>query len=913
MPEIVIDLDGERDAYAVRKSEDLVHPMELEQLQTMLKKSVHSAKKYAREYDQDNDSKVMLRRRHDTIMLAGVRGCGKTTFMLSALNYIEKKLQGEEFVNGIESMGIIDPTLIEEKVHIFVNIISKVREVVNDKAKIQNCFLEDNETSRNYKKWEQSFRKLAEGLPSINGVGSDGFGDDAWLDSEFVMNKGVQRAHAANTLEKNFHDYIRNSLKFINKDAFILCFDDIDTHFEKGWPVLEVIHKYLTTPQFVTILSGDLQLYSYLIRQKQWDNFSDKILQMEARFRGERLPFKNTVAHLEEQYLLKILKPERRIFLSSLYQKAKDLDFPISVKKKDGSKEPLHEYYLNILKTQGITSSSQQQTCYRFLSSLPIRTQKQLLHAFDSSPDKIVHSILDVFWSDLSENNVEVSRLRNVPQYIVPDILTYLVKNSILNEGYTLVPVFSDQLVNGAQYALGSLISTRITKEPALIFDYWIRVALTRELGSIWGDNVDKGNKGPSIQDLIIQCSMEQGRSTRYVARLATSYIRAAHEKDVKGGYESNSWHGTLPLLGLATKDKGSSGYQDRIDAILDEINIQSPVVALIGRLPLSGATNHNGQTLPIYSFYNLLGVLGELVNATQGISREEAFNITFEILRKNAQFREYPIPKWASKVSEDSGDSNLEFIEDEQGEINRDDCTEFVEAFVDWVQATDQLVVSASVLGKMFTRFFYTMNDMDKTLPKETMLGEWMHRLVIAFLNSVLVVESLEQSISTNLSLSLLNPRTENTIFVNNLKKLNSKSDDLNADSIMCSKWILSCPIWQFFLKEEIIELTDFLKNTKKLSVTSGFLCEKLNKVAIKRKNPIKTPTVKFNLTSKSHIDTAKKVLSDNDLSPTHLESANINDLKDLFKKELATQFDMSRFSIRSVQGIIKRILQES
>ncbi|MCD8079453.1 MAG: hypothetical protein LUF04_03295 [Bacteroides sp.] len=57
-----------------------------------------------------------------------------------------------------------------------------------------------------------------------------------------------------------------------------MAFDDVDTDFAKGWPVMETIRKYLTSPQLITILSGDINLYTLLIRKKQWENFGKPLL-----------------------------------------------------------------------------------------------------------------------------------------------------------------------------------------------------------------------------------------------------------------------------------------------------------------------------------------------------------------------------------------------------------------------------------------------------------------------------------------------------------------------------------------------------------------------------------------------------------------------------------------------------------
>ncbi|MBF0377672.1 MAG: hypothetical protein HQK72_09330 [Desulfamplus sp.] len=865
MNKIVINLDDERDAYAVSKVEELIHPKEFDQLKEMLQKSVELAEKYPEDMKKVESFKRIPVRRHDTIMLAGVRGCGKTTFMLSALNFIENGIDGNKFVDGVETLGIIDPTLIEDKVHIFVNIISKVKEIITQKAKIQNCFSEENRFFPKYKEWQKSFKKLAEGLPSINGVGSNGFNNEEWLDSEFVMEKGVQRAHAANTLEKNFHEYIHCSLEFIGKKAFILCFDDIDTHFEKGWPVLEVIHKYLTTPQLITILSGDPHLYSILIRQKQWENFSNKLLNMESQSKDGKISFQDTVAHLEEQYYLKILKPEHRIFLSSLYQKGQESNYQIYVRSKkqnegeqeSGAKKRLDQHYYKILKKLGIASFSQQQTCYRFLASLPIRTQKQFLYAFDNAPDEIIRNISYIFWSDLSEKSVDVSNLRNSPHHIIIYALNYLVKNRILTEGYTFIPLFSDQIANGVQFTLSALITSQIKIQPSLIFDYWVRIALSHELAPLFENQVDKNNSSPSIDNFILHCAMGEQRSSRYITRRATSYIRAYCGFNSKTSYDNKSWHGTLPLFGLAGKsNKDTSKLAARIDRVIDGISIKSPLAGIIAQLPLSGVTDHRNYTLPVYSFYNLLGTLGEIIDVvtTKGIEKESIAEEEIKrVFRENAHFREFPVPSWFKSTAgtANATDSVLDDEPEEESDFQSGAIPEEFEGFINkielWVENGLNLVVSPSVLGKIFTRFFYTMNTMDEKLARETRLGEWIHRMVVAFLNSVLIVEASDDPITikklSNKTLSLLNPIKTDNIFTDNLTKLNTAKINSANDTLKFSKWILSCPIWPFFLKEKIQIFEDFLsptteaiqKNRKKWISDGTIIYDSLNTVVIK------------------------------------------------------------------------------
>ncbi|MEI6827677.1 MAG: hypothetical protein WCK54_18955 [Desulfuromonadales bacterium] len=930
---IIINLNEDRDAYEVPTPDDMIHLNERDQIKNLLNESITEAKKYAANPDK-------FVRKHDTIMLAGVRGSGKTTFMLSLLNFIREdaKSLGLNDEKGIEVLNIFDPTLIEDKVHVFINIISLIKDRVDEKAKKSNCFKDpDCDDGRSYKEWEKSFKKLADGLPAINGVGHDGFSGDEWLDSEFIMNKGVGRAHAANYLERNFHDFVRKSLKFIGRTAFLLCFDDIDTNFGKGWPVLEVLHKYLTSPQFITILSGDPNLYLILIRDQQWKNFSNKLLKMES---DDIQRQKETVAHLEEQYFLKMLKPEHRIFLDSLYRKEQqNSDYPIFVK---GSvlNDSLFGCYRLLMKSFGVFSGGQQYTCYRFLASTPLRTQKQLLCAFDDSLQPESNSdlgskIIEIYWSDLAEKKVNVSNLRNVPHYAIPQIVDYLVKNKLLIEGHTLSPVFSDHFINGAQFALGTLMTDRIKKDPSMIFEFWLKVCLSRELGAIIEEGVNSKENGPSIEDFVDYCAVNKLRTPRYVARFATAYLRAylgyqagTKSSEMRVSYAKGSWHGTLPLYGLAYKKK----LTDRIDYVLDKEN-KNYFLKIMGYLPLSGATNHRGESLPVYSLYNLLGVLGEIVLAARSAKEEDAVREVRRTIVKNSQFREYPLPGWAQVLSSD-GDQAIENIDEDNitdNEIERV-SKEFASAMVEWARNIDtKFVVSPSIMAKAFTRFFYSSNNMDKELSQSKNLGYWMHRMVIVFLNSVLVVEAMETINLTNAKLDLRNPVEKDDIFISNLKKVNAY-DGEDTKRLKLSKWILSCPIWKIYLKDsfefspnfsdpdssfskfiyeqEVYEewsgLNDLLEQVQIRNTDYG-VNVLTNKKASRKKNKSRLPGFSVN-DDKSRTILAN-VFKSKDYQPSNLMTYKPEELKELLRKELGNIFNSNSINVATAKSIIDRI----
>src|SRR5690554_6011198 len=58
---------------------------------------------------------------HNTVLINGKRGMGKTSFIFSV---IDNKTNSEnEWQNDVCVLGVIDPTMIETKEHIFLNVI----------------------------------------------------------------------------------------------------------------------------------------------------------------------------------------------------------------------------------------------------------------------------------------------------------------------------------------------------------------------------------------------------------------------------------------------------------------------------------------------------------------------------------------------------------------------------------------------------------------------------------------------------------------------------------------------------------------------------------------------------------------------------------------------------------------------
>jgi len=279
MTHIVIDLEKSKDAIAMSR-ENIIHQKELNDAEDWINLGAKMA-------TIENNFEAQ-----NTITILGTRGSGKTTFIKSVLELYSRN-------RDFTVLKLIDPTLIEEKGHIFLNVISAINEL--GLKKIDEIERNGADYFNIRDKWDEILNLLADGLPSVDGIGG-GLAEADWQDPEYIMQKGLRSVTAARNLKKHFQAYVNFALENIFRTKVILiAFDDIDIDFKKGWPLLEMIRKYFSFPQIITLLSGDLNLFSLAIRKQQWRNFGKPLLINEVELLKKKQYFNDRVTEIEGQ------------------------------------------------------------------------------------------------------------------------------------------------------------------------------------------------------------------------------------------------------------------------------------------------------------------------------------------------------------------------------------------------------------------------------------------------------------------------------------------------------------------------------------------------------------------------------------------------------------------------------------
>lgn len=823
----VVILNPRKDIHATHfEDNNVVHQLELNQVWAILTKLKHEGKDYSPSLESS------ISRVHNTITLSGSRGSGKTSFLHTIIRKIETYPN-----NDIEVLNIVDPTLVEEKGHIFLNIVSRIKERIDSMASNDPAIM----TTCDYLEWDKNLNSLAAGLPMLDGI-SGGLDPSDWNDTTFVMRDGLRRVTGANNLERYFHIYVHQSLRLLKKKFLLIAFDDVDTDFSKGWPVLETLRKYLTSPQIITFLSGDLDLYSFVVRKKQWKNFGKTLLKNEydKADKGGIIyanGYPELVEKLESQYMMKLLKPEYRITLSTLGSKLATNKITVFVDSNDNEDNILYRKYESYLKTNWNVAGNNIKSVYiKFFSALPLRTQLSLLNIFAESDDadsklsqlhQITKGLSDIFYSELHTANVDIWELIN--EYGLTNIylLKFLLDNDIIDEASQFFPKLNKPSLDGAVVALGAVLTERITTNPYEIFDHIIRLSNIVSKATVWP--VHGNGQNPNISDYVSHSRSLFDYGLQKTASLQSAYITSFNDITLKN-------EGLIPLRALQKRAKDARSEDDlSLDEVFESDGITS-LTSCLGFIPSLGVQNNLGQNKILYSFFNILASIGDIIQHT---TKEEMRN---EFVRM-AQLREYPMfYNTNSFVGNNSQHQEVEDIRTE--EIADTSIDNFISTFYDWRMSWDDVMGRSTIppylLGRIMVRTIYSFSQISTN--QTLSVGDLMHRYLIVFMNAILVEEVMENY--GNNKLILTNPSNSDENFRRNYKN-NLESSHLLFD------FVLKCPLILAYINPVLLKELDL--ETPDYNI---FICtSKLNILGRSRyKTPQINDTVKSNNTR--HID---------------------------------------------------------
>lgn len=755
--------------------QNVIHKVEFTKVKQFIKNQIKSIKKSS---DKEHDFEGVYK----TILVEGSRGSGKTTFLKTFFN---QNIQEE--LSEVEILSFLDPTRIEDKSSIFLTVIALIKETVRNKFNEKV-----NEAGIEYRKkcWHDKLEKLAKGLPSINESPKTPY---YWDDDFMIMEKGLSSTISSFKLRENFKVLIKDSLELLGKKAFLLIVDDVDTDCNKAWKLLETLRKYLCIQEFITIVSGNIELFSLEVKQEQRKRFDNAV----------KINQENTekqVTELTDQYIRKVFPPEYRISLSNLSYVMNENDIfnynrpHIEIKYDESlySSRPLKEYIAEILRILGIQNKYQTTAYLDFVLTLPLRSQINFYKTFSNilisyentktNATKIipleVKEITNLFTEDLIKYNINDELLYERPYIVNSVILKFLTENerntNWLNDYYQLQPVTLDKSLNSALITLGMVLSTRIYRRPELIFNYMIKIGLVRNVAQIVYNAQRNNNKyNFSLADMLRYSSMTDDIDLRHSMCVMAAYLRSITEK-TPGIFEiSEDAKNKL----FSSKNKFSTGLY-------------------LAQLPYSCSRDSvNNRDYHEYSIHTLIATVYDIVLAYD--SGEDFENI----LRKNAQPREYLMVS-ASSENESNTDDNTEekFLEIQ----NSVDVEKFRSELQKWLEFSKSLgkYIPPYVLAKVCTRMYYAYSNVKlKDGRSNKDVCDLMQEYILLMFNSVIIEELSEissEKIMYGKPSFKINRENSIDAFDENIKELIEKVGV--QDTPLC-EIIITCPFFLFFI----------------------------------------------------------------------------------------------------------------
>jgi len=268
--------------------------------------------------------------RHDSILIHGPRGSGKSTFLLTLTGLLRREWNSGAYGrsgrdgDGLSALGggggpwaagdlrnrvhvlpKLDPTLVEgDEVFlatITANILSEIDRSPRGAADRDSGALSD------------ALQELARAFPILSPSGTQEALKRAAGSPSLFAELLLQGSSSGIHLARSFERFCCAAANALGVRLLIQPLDDVDVAMDQGWDVLETTRRYLSNRHILAILSGDMQLFRAVVRTRQW-----KALKPLKDMDGAGGGLVGQVRELEDQYLLKLLSPARRVALPTV-------------------------------------------------------------------------------------------------------------------------------------------------------------------------------------------------------------------------------------------------------------------------------------------------------------------------------------------------------------------------------------------------------------------------------------------------------------------------------------------------------------------------------------------------------------------------------------------------------------------
>lgn len=257
---------------------------------------------------------------HESILVAGARGSGKTTFILS----LGRALAAEEGAR-VAALHPLDPTMVDGDTVFIAAVVANILRHVED-------HLRSNRGAK-AEALQKSLERLSDGMMASS--------EKAW--ERALLQAGSSAAFAERLLtfargglrlREVFADFVDAAANLCGAAIFVQPIDDVDTAGPQAQTVLDTVRRYLTNPRILPVITGDAVQFRQVLLAARLDEL--KVLWAHDRAEAShRVNAVRGAEALADQYLLKLIRPERRFQLRSAREALKDRKVTV----RDGGRE----------------------------------------------------------------------------------------------------------------------------------------------------------------------------------------------------------------------------------------------------------------------------------------------------------------------------------------------------------------------------------------------------------------------------------------------------------------------------------------------------------------------------------------------------------------------------------------------
>lgn len=746
----------------------------------------------------------------------GTRGAGKSTFLYS----VEKALTTENILikENLAFVALIDPSRVERSEIILLSVLQHLKKKVGEAIHTARSLNRE----QLYEDWRRAFKRVAGGLnlfaPSHHPLND--------LDADLFLEWGLERAGHSTDLREQLHALISTACKILGVKALMIAFDDADTDATHALNTLECIRKYFDTPQLMVLVTGDMELYSLLVRQ----HFMDSLLSKRAGKvdSGYGLPDQNRaqqylrmVDHLEEQYLLKLFPVRRRLQLLPMWnllerQTVIRSQYLLSCSAWGDEKRDPRKVTDELMSRGLRVKAPQDVAMYReFLMKQPLRSVLQVLsHCAPFLAKSDVESDQDRLWSaELTEalsQSIRAMALGSLYKFYVDTDALAAHELSALSEATFqlaledgdmdtaayLRPMPAQQDLKNCFVSLAAEVPNLCAGKPSALIRY-----LFAGPGSVTlYDQVRQrklGDADPKAEELLqrqFKKFMGIGRKEDALnwARHATAIIAAPYAASPTSPVVR------IGVIGLnrsrpKTALYGHKAWKTIIREALstDNDHPHFPVFAL-SQVDVSGTSDRTYS-----SIFNILGLMECLL----GLENPEQKSIE-NVLSKPYPALSISSPVWEGGHSTNQSDDGNEPKEpDAQSDkvMSRlPSLRASVEAWLKDIEDLKKRVTPSSVLiGKIWTRLFFSLEKTADELRGKVGAASLMEMFALCVINAFMIEESDHHLFSDSTeptsksSLDRTNPLSSANAFIKKLAKVQPSRDKMPLTSIMAT-----CPL---------------------------------------------------------------------------------------------------------------------